>query len=582
MAFGWKNSLLLLSSLELLLISNGLSGQEAGQYRYDDMINVKADDLYTFPQFVVESSEQTTAGYYLFEILTYLAIIDHFGNPLFYKKIPEGAKNFESQPDGSYSYYANSSSGFLVMNENFQITDTFTKVNDGGINSHEFNILENGNYIVLGYDRRVVDMSQYVEGGKVYATVAGMVFQELDPGKNLLFEWNSWDHISFMDSDPYMVDLTTQAIDYIHPNSIVLDSDGNFLLTSRHLSEVTKIDRVTGEIVWRMGGVKNEFDFVNDTMGFSAPHSAIRLPNGNIALFDNGNGHEPKHSRGVEYEIHEVEKTALLIRECKESPETYSEIMGSIASLPGNHLVVGWGKNSEDGFISEFDEEGQMITKISISSEENFAKSYKISYMDKFQFFIVPDEDTLDFGYVETGDSSVLIVELVNQGTDPATLFALTDQSEQFGIVNSLPVQIEGGGNYQISLRYKPTGIGDIISPVYLNFRLDLTIDEEHMVACRLMLQGSSPLVSTTGKNAYGTGIDVCPNPFHDRVTVANTQDIEVIIIWSITGERMFQMGNTGQEQIVLDQNLLNPGFYIFEFRYRDGIQEYVKMVKGG
>lgn len=582
MTSGWKNSIGISTLFALLLFAPGLSGQEVEQNVVSDTLNTKLNGLFEFPQFVVESSEQSTPGYYLFEISTYLAIIDHFGNPLFYMETPGGSKNFESQPDGSYSYYANSSKEFLVMNENFQITDTFAKVNDGLIDFHEFTILENGNYILMSYDRRVIDMSLYVEGGKPSATVTGMIFHELDQNKNPIFQWNSWDHISFLESDTTFVDFTAQSIDYVHPNSISIDYDGHFLLSSRHLSEVTKIDRITGNIIWRMGGSQNEFNFVNDTIGFSGQHSAIRLPNGNIALFDNGNGHEPQYSRGLEYEINEVEKTALLIRECMESPNIYSSIMGSIASMPGNHLLVGWFRNSEDGFISEFDEEGQAITKITISPVETFTsyKSYKASYLDQFQFFVVPDKDTLDFGYVDAGDSAILFVELMNQGTDPATLFALSDESGQFGLLDSLPIRIEGGGTHQISLKFQPTVTGNYFTPVYLSFRLDSTINNEHMIACRLMLQGTFPAASSTGEYQTGQGLNIFPNPFRELISIENTEDVMSVVIWSMTGEKVFHMQNENQEHLILDQNHLNPGIYIIELLHRDGTRKFMKVMK--
>ena len=582
MAFGWKNSLLLLFLPGLMLIPDELHGQKTGQYRYDDMLNVKSYDLLTFPQFVVENSEQSIPGYFLFDISNYIGIIDHFGNPLFYMETPIGSRNFESQPDGSYSYYDNSIKGFLVMNDYFHITDTINRVNNESVDFHEFTILENGNYILMSHDPRVIDMSQYVEGGNPSATVTGMIFYELDPDKNPIFQWNSWDHFNVLESDPFFTDFTGMSIDYVHPNSITIDYDGNFLLSSRHMSEVTKINRGSGEIIWRMGGSQNEFNFVNDTIGFSGQHSVIRLPNGNIALFDNGVGHEPQYSRGLEYKINEVEKTALLVREYKKSPVTFSSILGSVASMPGNHLLVGWGVNSRGGFLSEFDEEGQMITNISILTEDpsTLYKSYKASYMDQFQFFVVPDKDTIDFGYVETGDSSVLVVELVNQGTDPAKLFNLTDQSGQFGILDSLPIQIEGGGNYQISLKYKPTGIGNIFSPVYLNFRIDSTIVQEHMVACRLMLEGSSPVVSTIGENLNNPGVVVYPNPFRDRVSIDKARDIVKLIIWTISGEKMLQIENEEQERIIIDQDHLNSGIYIFELLHRDGAREFIKVMK--
>ena len=44
--------------------------------------------------------------------------------------------------------------------------------------------------------------------------------------------------------------------------------DGNLLLSCRHLDEVIKINKNTGNIMWRLGGEaskNNEFTFLNDT-----------------------------------------------------------------------------------------------------------------------------------------------------------------------------------------------------------------------------------------------------------------------------------------------------------------------------
>jgi len=70
---------------------------------------------------------------------------------------------------------------------------------------------------------------------------------------------------------------------------ISYDNDGNLLISSRHLDEITKINRTTGSIIWRLGGKNNQFAFPNDSLGFSHQHAIRRIGNENILLFDNGN-----------------------------------------------------------------------------------------------------------------------------------------------------------------------------------------------------------------------------------------------------------------------------------------------------
>ena len=57
-------------------------------------------------------------------------------------------------------------------------------------------------------------------------------------------------------------------------------------------------------MLWRLGGRKGEYRFVDDPLdGFSKQHAVKMLPNGNILLFDNGTDHVPAQSRAVEYRL---------------------------------------------------------------------------------------------------------------------------------------------------------------------------------------------------------------------------------------------------------------------------------------
>ena len=76
--------------------------------------------------------------------------------------------------------------------------------------------------------------------------------------------------------------LTAPVVDYVHGNSMEQDVDGNILISARHLNEITKIDRQTGDIVWRMGGRHNEFTLIGDTEFFTRQHSARRTPTGTL------------------------------------------------------------------------------------------------------------------------------------------------------------------------------------------------------------------------------------------------------------------------------------------------------------
>ena len=82
------------------------------------------------------------------------------------------------------------------------------------------------------------------------------------------------------------------------------------------LSEVTKINRQTGDIIWRLSGAHNEFTFINDLLdGFRNQHDIRSLGDSLYSVFDNGNNHDPSRSHGVIYKLDTNAKTSTLVWE---------------------------------------------------------------------------------------------------------------------------------------------------------------------------------------------------------------------------------------------------------------------------
>ena len=122
-------------------------------------------------------------------------------------------------------------------------------------------------------------------------------------------------------------------------NAIDIDEDGHILIASRHFSEVTKIDRRTGQVIWRLGGPHSDFVFVDDPLdGFSCLHDIRALGNHHYTLFDNGNDHDPPVSRAVEYELDPNDMTATLIWEYRpvrtDSPITRATPSACLTATP--------------------------------------------------------------------------------------------------------------------------------------------------------------------------------------------------------------------------------------------------------
>ena len=304
---------------------------------------------------------------------SYLMILNNDGTPVWYRKLDAAGFDFKMQPNRWLTWFDAMPRVFYAMNARYALVDSFRCGNGYETDVHELVLLANGHALLMAYDSHIVDMSAVVSGGYPAAVVTGLIIQELDREKDVVFQWRSWDH--FQITDVTSRSLTAVSIDYAHGNAIQVDSDGDLLISSRHMDEITKISRETGEILWRLGGKNNQFTFVNDPDRFSQQHAIRRLPNGHVTLFDNGNYHTPPRSRAVEYALDEVNRTATLVWEYRNTPDTYGFAMGYTQRLPNGNTLIGWG--AANPTATEVSPDGQKVAEINLPQEIYSYRAFK-------------------------------------------------------------------------------------------------------------------------------------------------------------------------------------------------------------
>ncbi len=289
-----------------------------------------------FPQVIINVSSNPSPGYLFLEHAPqagtpYTMILDNSGLPVWYRR--GFVYDFKEQPDGTITWTLGDGAGFSVFDQNFNFLRTYCTTNGYLTDGHECKVLADGSYFLLGYRTNTVDMSRYVTGGAPGASVRETVLQEFTAAGELVFQWRPWDHYNIADENG--------NTDFPHFNGIDIDDDGNVLVSARHLSEVTKIDRDSGDIVWRLSGAHSSFAFVNDPFnGTSFQHNISALGQGRYMVFDNGNYHVPQVSRAVEYQLDLTHWTATLVWQFRDAPDAYTYFMGNAQRLPtGNTLV---------------------------------------------------------------------------------------------------------------------------------------------------------------------------------------------------------------------------------------------------
>src|SRR5918994_4472094 len=209
---------------------------------------------------------------------------------------------------------------YVIFDSSYREIARLTAGNGYNGDHHEFLISPQDTALITIYDAVPRDLSS-VGGSKDGRAWQGIV-QELDiETGEVLFEWKSLDHVGLEETYVNAREDHYQGIDYFHINSIDVDHDDNLLISARETSAVYKVDRKSGEVLWRLGGKKSDFE-MGEVARFAFQHDARRLPDGTISIFDNGTtvirNSLPKAievSRDIVLELDEQKMKATLVRE---------------------------------------------------------------------------------------------------------------------------------------------------------------------------------------------------------------------------------------------------------------------------
>jgi len=283
----------------------------------------------------------------------YVMILTNDGTPVWYQQLPMTGMDVKLLPNGLLHYAslfqftatAATEVTHKILDANYNLLETITAGNGYVAEGHDFQMLPNGNALVLSYYETPMNLSTYVPGGWPVTTVSGALIQELDTQRNVIWQWRAWDHYPFNPARLLSSPLNPASIAF-HVNTIFMDTDGNIILSNFPL-DVEKINRQTGNVMWILGGPFGQFRFLNEDPAVAAAHFAShdinRLPNGDLLFFCDGDLAGTRSSSVYEYQIDEVAKTARLVWSNTPVPPAYSWNSGSAERMPNGNTVIGWG-----------------------------------------------------------------------------------------------------------------------------------------------------------------------------------------------------------------------------------------------
>lgn len=349
-----------------------------------------------FPKIKRDTTNNPAPGYYFLGtaddvagIGAFIFMVDNNGSVVKWKRTGNHhTYDFKVQRNGLLSYaeafsewgYAGGSRTIhRVIDSTFAAVDSFRAGNGYDADSHEFIMLPNGHVLLHAYDIQYFDLSLLDPKGNKNAIIVGSILQELDLQKNVVFQWRSWDYVPITET---YFNLAGSAFDYIHINGYDVDDDGNIVVSLRNTCQIVKINRMTGDFIWRLGGKKNQFTFIGENENnaptyFSYQHCVKILPNGNITMFDNGNLHSVQYSRAAEYRLDTVAQKATLVWEYHHVPEIFAPTRGSVQRLENGNTVIGWGTAQTAGAG------GPALTEV----RPDKSVVFELSFVDKMSSF---------------------------------------------------------------------------------------------------------------------------------------------------------------------------------------------------
>jgi len=234
-----------------------------------------------------------------------------------------------------------------IYNDHYQQIATVAAGNGLAEDLHEFQLTPQKTALITAWKPLYCDLTP--AGGADDVALYDPVMQEIDIKTGLVeFEWDSLDHVPLRDSwTPVSAATVAWPWDWFHMNSLQLESNGTWLISSRATSTVFDVDSQTGQIVWRLGGHQSSFK-VEPGAAFSWQHDVRQLSGDLFTLFDNG-GPPTAHpqSRGLVLRLDERDRTVSLVHQVRPPSTLFAQTQGDVQILPNGDYWLGWGDTGE-------------------------------------------------------------------------------------------------------------------------------------------------------------------------------------------------------------------------------------------
>jgi len=264
-----------------------------------------------------------------------------------------------------------------IADRHYRVIATVNAGNGLTADIHELFLTPHGTALIPIYRTLPADLSAY--GGSASGKVTEGIVQEIDIATGqVIFEWHSLEHIGLDESHSPAPTSSGVAWDYFHLNAVSLDEDDNLLIDARNTWAAYRLDRRTGEVIWRLGGKKSDFALGPD-VAFAWQHNPTAVDHhGLVRIFDNeASPAVLPYSRVIWVRHDDRNKTATLERWFKHPDGLSAGSQGNAQGLDNGDTFVGWGQLPR---FSEFDEQNDLLFDGSLPAGYNSYRAYRFEW----------------------------------------------------------------------------------------------------------------------------------------------------------------------------------------------------------
>ena len=324
-------------------------------------------------------------------------ILDTQGNVVWFHAIPDDQVSADFRTQRYHgkqvlTWWQGTGLGGLACGTDYIYDSSFNPIatvqagNGYCADGHEFLISPWNTALITVYAQATADLTSI--GGPPNQTVVNGIVQEIDIRTgNVLFQWNSADHVPYSQSYKALPSKASDPWEWFHLNSAHVDTDGNLLIDARHTWATYKVSHLSGEIIWTLGGKASSFllaaapgQVLNQANQiFAWQHDPVALGSGLYSIFDNEAGGAPQlaYSRAVVVQLNENTHVATLVASYNQPEGLLAYSQGNAQATDEGNLFVGWGSLR---YFSAFDPGGNLIFNAQFPSGVNSYRAYFLPF----------------------------------------------------------------------------------------------------------------------------------------------------------------------------------------------------------